>query len=107
MEIEKLSIDSLTFDASREYRFAKLQFKVARFAMNKITENTIISMDKNFVPKGEDCNCWDRIRYLLPCPCLIHGCPDILPLDIVYKRWRFEEDEGKCKPRFIVFLVTV
>lgn len=96
LELEKISIDSLTFDKDREYRFNKLRFKVVRFAMDKIRQNVIKSTDENFVAKcGDDCMCWDRIRYLLPCPCVISRYPGELPLDIVHRRWRFEGDEGE------------
>lgn len=63
--------------------------------MDKIRENVLATLDQNFVSKGENCNCSDRVRYLLPCPCVISRHPGILPLDIAHKRWRFERDAGK------------
>ncbi|KAI8327467.1 hypothetical protein BC941DRAFT_477526 [Chlamydoabsidia padenii] len=62
--------------------------------MDKIRINTVLSLQEDFVSKGENCNCWDRIRYLLPCPCIIHANPGELPLKIVHKRWRFEHDDS-------------
>lgn len=96
LEIEKLSIDAISFDETREYRFQNLAYKVVRFAMDKIRYNTILSESDKFVPKGDNCNCWDRIRYLLPCPCIISRYPGELPLSIVHNRWRFESDISKC-----------
>lgn len=56
-------------------------------------------MGRDFVAKGEDCNCWDRVRYSLPCPCVISRCPRILPWDIVHERWRFESDGSMINTR--------
>lgn len=95
LEVERLSIKSLTFNEGREYRFDKLRFKVVQFAMDKIRENIITSMEEKFTPKDENCNCWDCIRYLLPCPCVIYRHPGVLPLEIVHERWRFEKDKGQ------------
>lgn len=94
MGIERISIDSLSFNEDREKRFVKLHFKVVRFAMDKIRENVVASLQHDFVTKGKNCDCWDRVRYLLPCPCIISVYPDVLPLSIVHKRWRFEHDES-------------
>jgi hypothetical protein len=65
--------------------------------MDKIRNNTIISLEDKFVSKGDNCDCWDRVRYLLPCPCIIHRYPGELPLEIVDQRWRFEYDESKYR----------
>lgn len=95
MGIERISIDANVFDKDMEYRYEKLKFKVVRFAMDKIRENTIYSLRTGFVTRGENCNCADRINYKLPCPCVIAANSDVLPLEVVDKRWRLEFDESK------------
>ena len=92
---ERLSIDSISFSLEREYHFKELKFKVVLFAMNKIRANTVASLQEGFVSKGENCNCWDRIRYKLPCECIIAANPGVLPLAIVDPRWRSKCDESK------------
>lgn len=80
-------MDSIMFDEKREFTLYKeLQFKVARFAMDKIRLNTLKSLDENFVLEGNSCNCWDRIVYKLPCPCTIAEHPNVLTLELVDKR---------------------
>ncbi|KAG2191822.1 hypothetical protein INT47_006653 [Mucor saturninus] len=93
LTVERISISSVIFDESREYRFKDLAFKVVRFAMDKIRTNLVASMQDSFLSKGKDCNCWDRARYNLPCPCIISNNPGVLPLSIVDERWRFERDD--------------
>ncbi|KAG2191762.1 hypothetical protein INT47_010578 [Mucor saturninus] len=93
LTIERISISSVIFDESREYRFKDLAFKVVRFAMDKIRTNLGASMQDLFLSKGKDCNCWDSVRYNLPCPCIISINPGVLPLSIVDERWRFERDD--------------
>lgn len=88
-------MDSLFFDIEREQRLKILSFKVVRFAMDKIRANTVLSLQENFASKGTNCNCWDKVNYMLPCPCVIHGHPGILLLNTVHPRWRFEFDDGK------------
>lgn len=64
--------------------------------MTRIRENTVKSIQNNFVSKGDNCNCWDRVNYSLPCPCVISRYPGELPLAIVDKRWWFEDNTSKC-----------
>ena len=90
MEVERISIDSLLFDRSKEYRFKNLLFHVVRFAMDKIRANTVEALQSTFVSRGDHCNCHDRIWYKLPCPCIIAASPDVLPLEIVDQRWHFQ-----------------
>jgi hypothetical protein len=97
------------FDKEKEFRFKNLAFKVVRFAMDKIRTNTIATLQPDFVSKGANCKCWDRIRYKLPCSCVITANPEVLPLDIVDMRWRFGHDENlylgsnPVKPMFYMF----
>ncbi|KAG2193120.1 hypothetical protein INT47_003111 [Mucor saturninus] len=93
LTVERISISSVIFDESREYRFKDLAFKVVRFAMDKIRTNLVASMQDSFLSKGKDCNCWDRVRYNVPCPCIISNSPGVLPLSIVDEGWRFERDD--------------
>ncbi|KAI7868052.1 uncharacterized protein EV154DRAFT_582268 [Mucor mucedo] len=93
MDFERISIDANVFDKDMEYRYENLKFKVVRFAMDKIRENTIYSLRTGFVTRGENCNCADRINYKLPCPCVIAANSNVLPLEVVDKRWRLEFDE--------------
>ena len=88
-----LSIDSLLFNKKTEFRFKQLKFKVVRFAMDKIRENALVTMEDNFVSKGDNCNCWDRLRYLLPCPCILSRYSGEIPLSIIHHRWLIDEDE--------------
>ncbi|KAG2192493.1 hypothetical protein INT47_009692 [Mucor saturninus] len=94
MGIERISIDANVFEKDMEYRYEKLKFKVVRFAMDKIRKNTNYSLRTGFVTRGENCNCADRINYKLSCPCVIAANSDVLPLEVVDKRWRLEFDEN-------------
>lgn len=58
------------------------------------SEQIQLACDPDFESKGENCNCWDRVEYKLPCACIIQANPGVLPLDIIDNRWRFERDES-------------
>lgn len=95
------------FDEKREFTLYKeLQFKVTRFAMDKVRLNTLKSLDENFISKGTNCDCWDRIVYKLPCPCMIAEHQDVLPLGLIDRRWRIEvgEIEGDNEEGKSIFL---
>ncbi|GAA5816263.1 hypothetical protein MFLAVUS_009789 [Mucor flavus] len=53
----------------------------------------VTSLQDDFISKGGNCDCCDRIRFNLPCHCIISDGPDILPLSIVDMHWRFERDK--------------
>ncbi|KAI7880894.1 uncharacterized protein EV154DRAFT_485840 [Mucor mucedo] len=89
---ERISIDANVFDKDLEYGYETLKFKVVRFAMDKIRENTIYSLRTEFVTRGENCNCADRFNYKLPCPCVTDANSNVLSLEVVDKRWRLEFD---------------
>ncbi|KAI9270145.1 hypothetical protein EDC94DRAFT_656322 [Helicostylum pulchrum] len=71
------------YDQKRADRYRKLEIE----RIKKIPFS-------RFISKCDNCNCWDRIRFKLPCPCIISISPLILPLSIVDGRWRFERDEN-------------
>lgn len=75
--------------------------------MDKIRENTLKSLEVDFKPRGKNCNCWDRVRYSLPCPCIISRHRDGIPLEIIDPRWRFDPDSGKYKILDICVLTAV
>ncbi|KAL0578115.1 hypothetical protein ABG067_008758, partial [Albugo candida] len=92
--LDQISIDATMYDKDRELaRFGNLQFKVVRFAMDKIRENTVYSLKDGFIPKGDDCNCFDRVNYNIPCPCIIHAHPGALPLSIIDQRWLIQPND--------------
>ena len=97
MNKERISIDSQTYHEDIEYRFENLKFKVVKFAMDKIRTNMQSACSPDFQSRGDDCDCWDRIEYKLPCACVIHANPGVLPLGIIDGRWMFERDESMYK----------
>ena len=91
-----MSMDSIMFDEKREFTLYKeLQFKVVRFAMDKIRLNTLKYLKDDFVTRGDNCNCWDRVVYKLSCPCIIAKHQNVLPLDLIHRRWMIELDEDE------------
>lgn len=63
--------------------------------MDKIRLNTLKSLDDNFNSKGDNCDCWDRILYKLPCPCIISRHQDVLLCNLTDGHWKIEVDEAE------------
>lgn len=58
--------------------------------MDKIRENTLLSLQADYISKGDNRTSWDRIRFKLSCPIIISATSKISPLFIVAESWRFE-----------------
>jgi hypothetical protein len=85
--VEMLSKQASLYNKDTEYKFRELEFKVTRFAMDRIRKEIAYGKTKIGSTQNVECrSCSCNISYKVPCYHILSQY-DIIPLNTINRRW--------------------